>query len=229
LSTRDRSIQVGGWSLIIAAVLFMAVFGYLARTFNYPEVLDGQAVDVLPKLLALSATGRAVWALYGIIPLLLIPASLGAWSALASRAPALMRTAVVFATLAAGAMMIGLLRWPSIQWTLATQYSAADASGRAAISGVFDGLNSYLGNYLGEFVGELSLNLFFLLTALAFRRNDGYPRWLGTVGVIAAGVGFIAMWRNVTPAVAVVADVNNYILPLWMIIMGWALVRTPQR
>lgn len=225
MSTRDKSVQVGGWSLIIAAVLFMAVFGYLARAFNYPDILDGPAVDVLPKLLALSPMGRAVWAFYGMIPLLLIPASLGAWSALAPRAPALMRTAVAFAMVAAGAMMIGLLRWPSIQWMLAAQYSAADASGRAAISGVFDGLNSFLGNYLGEFVGELSLNLFFFLSALAFRRNDAYPRWVGTAGVIAAGAGFIAMWRNVTPAVGTVAEVNNYILPVWMIVMGTVLVR----
>ena len=96
-------------------------------------------------------------------------------------------------------------------------------------AGVFDGLNSYLGNYLGEFVGELSLNLFFLLTALAFRKDDAYPRWVGTAGVIAAGAGFIAMWRNVTPAVAFVADVENYVLPAWMIVMGWVLVRGPQR
>ena len=227
MSTRDRSVTVGGWSLIFAAVLFMAVFGYLARAFNYPAVLDGQAAEVLPRLLALSPTGRTVWALYGIIPLLLIPASLGAWTALAPRAPALMRTAVVFATFAAGAMMIGLLRWPSIQWVLATHYAAADASGRAAIAGVFDGLNSYLGNYLGEFVGELALNLFFLLTALGFRKDDAYPRWVGTAGVIAAGAGFIAMWRNVTPAVAFVADVENYMLPVWMIVMGWVLLRGP--
>jgi len=45
----DRSVTVGGWSLIIAAVLFMAVFGYLAKAFNYPAVLDGQAAEVLPR------------------------------------------------------------------------------------------------------------------------------------------------------------------------------------
>jgi hypothetical protein len=225
LSTRDRSVQIGGWSLIIAALLFMAAFSYLARVFNYPAVLDAQAAEVLPRLLGLSPTDRAVWGIYGLIPLLLIPAGLGAYSALAPRAPAMMRTAVVFATLAAGAMMLGLLRWPSIQWMLATRYAAADPSARAAISGVFDGLNSFLGNYLGEFVGELALNLFFFLSALGFRGNDAYPRWVGTAGVIAAGAGFIAMWRNVTPAVALVAEINNYILPAWMILMGWVMVR----
>ena len=108
-----------------------------------------------------------------------------------------------------------------------SRYSAADASGRSALSGVFDGLNSFLGNFIGEFVGELSLNLFFFLAALAFRKNEAYPRWVGTAGVIAAGAGFIAMWRNITPAVATVAEVNNYVLPLWMIVMGWVMLRYP--
>jgi len=48
VSIRDLSVTVGGWSLIFAAVLFMAVFGYLAKAFNY-RVLDGQAAEVLPR------------------------------------------------------------------------------------------------------------------------------------------------------------------------------------
>lgn len=39
-STRQTSVTVGGWSLIAATVLFAAVFGYLANTFDYPAVLD---------------------------------------------------------------------------------------------------------------------------------------------------------------------------------------------
>jgi hypothetical protein len=33
------------------------------------------------------------------------------------------------------------------------------------------------------------------------------------------------MWRNVTPAVALAAEVNNYLLPLWMLIFGGWLIR----
>ena len=33
------------------------------------------------------------------------------------------------------------------------------------------------------------------------------------------------MWRNVTPAVQLVADANNYLLPAWMIGLGVWLVR----
>ena len=59
-SGRVGAARVGGWSLIAAAVGFMAVFGYLAARFDYPAVLDGTAADVLPRLRALGSAGRAV-------------------------------------------------------------------------------------------------------------------------------------------------------------------------
>jgi hypothetical protein len=46
--------------------------------------------------------------------------------------------------------------------------------------------------------------------------------WLGVVASLA---GLIAMFRNVTLAVAPVAEVNNYLLPLWMIVFGVGLMR----
>jgi hypothetical protein len=36
----------------------------------------------------------------------------------------------------------------------------------------------------------------------------------------------VGMFRNVTTAVAVVAEVNNYLLPLWMIVFGITLLRS---
>ena len=217
---------VGGWSLVGAAVLFVAVFLFLAARFDYPAVLDGQAASVLPALLALGTAGRGVWALYGLIPLLLIPAALGAYRALGSRSPTLMRAAVLLATVAAGAMMLGLLRWPSVHWELAQAFVAAPGDeARYAIAAAFDGLNTLLGQYVGEFVGELTLNGFFGLTAVALLRHEGYPRWVGVIGTVVAVAGLIAMWRNVTPAVAPVAEIENYLLPGWMLLLGWVLVR----
>jgi hypothetical protein len=90
---------------------------------------------------------------------------------------------------------------------------------------VFAGLNSYLGNFIGEFVGELALNLFFLLTAYAMLRSTRHRRWLGIAGVVVSLVGFVAMFRNVAHAVTPVADVNNLVLPLWLVTLGVVLAR----
>jgi hypothetical protein len=136
-----------------------------------------------------------------------------------------MRIGMMFALVAAVAMMLGLLRWPSIHWVLADAYSRAGAEERTAIAALFTGLNSYLGNYIGEFLGELSVSMFFLLSALAMLVTDaGFPRWMGYFGVVTAAAGLVGMFRNTTDVVAPIAAVNNYLLPLWMIIFGGGLL-----
>ena len=220
------AIRAGGIALIAGAAAFLGVFSYLAARFDYPAILDGTAMEVLPRLLATGATGRAVWALYGFLPLIWIPAGVGAFYALRPVREASMRTGMLFALIAAISMMLGLLRRPSIHWTLAEAYARAGAPERTEIATVFTGLNSYLGNYIGEFLGELSVSLFFLLSALAMlERDSGFPRWMGYLGVGTAVAGLVGMFRNVTDVVAPIASMNNYLLPLWMIVFGVGLLR----
>jgi hypothetical protein len=222
---KNSSIRIGGVALIAAALGFVGAFAYLAVRFNYPDVLDAPAATALPRLLAMGTTGRAVWAFYSLLPLLLIPAAVGAHTALRSSDEAGMRVAVLFALVASMTMMLGLLRWPSIQWELATAYAVAQPDSRIVLAAIFDGLNRYLGNYLGEFVGELSLNAFFFLSARAMWRATILPRAVAALGLASALLGWIAMWRNVTDVVAPAAALNNAVLPLWMIVFGVGLLR----
>ena len=76
-----RSIRIGGWALILGALGFLAVFAFLAARFDYPAVLDGSADIVLPKLLATGTAGRAAWAISALLPLIWIPAGVGAYYA----------------------------------------------------------------------------------------------------------------------------------------------------
>jgi hypothetical protein len=225
-SERERAIiRVGGAALITAAVGFMAVFSWLAARFNYPDVLDGRAADVLPALLAIGGAGRAVWAIYALLPLLWIPAAAGAFHALRASGEGSMRVASTFATVSAIALMLGLMRWPSFQWELARVW-VADPGSHVALNAVFDAANSYLGNYIGEFLGELSYNLFFLLSGVVMtRKTSGVPKVAGWFGILTAVFGLIGMFRNVTSAVAPFAEVNNYLLPAWMIAFGVVLLR----
>jgi hypothetical protein len=221
----DPSIRIGGWSLIIAAVAFIAVFSYLASAFDYPAILDGPAADVLPRLLATGATGRAVWALYAFLPLLWIPAGVGAYRALRSTHPGLMLIALQCTVVGAVAMMLGLMRWPTTHWRLAEEFAGAESAQRAVLAAMFDGLNTYLGNYIGEALGELSVNAFFLLSAWALWQSRVVPEWVAATGLVTGVVGFVALWRNVTPLVGPVAALDNYLLPLWMIGFGVILIR----
>jgi Domain of unknown function (DUF4386) len=214
----------GGLALVLGAIGFLAVFAYLAARFNYPAVLDGSAEDVLPALLATGNAGRAAWAFYAILPLIWLPAGVGAFEALRDRARGPMRLAMLFALLAAISMMLGLMRWPTVHWELAKAWASSAATDRAVLAAIFDGLNRYLGNFIGEFLGELSFSLFFILAGVGLLRRSETRRWLGWSGIATGALGMIGMWRNVTPAVALVADLNNYLLPLWMLVFGGWLI-----
>jgi hypothetical protein len=218
-------VRVGGWSLILGAIAFLTVFAILAARFNYPAVLDGSADTVLPGLLAMGQFGRTVWAVYGLLPLIWIPAGVGAYHALRRSSPGGMMLALQFAIVAAICMMLGLMRWPSIHWRIAEAYAIADPGQRIVLAAVFDGLNVYLGNYIGEFLGELSFSMFFLLSAWAMLRSGFAPRWAAITGLITGIAGLVGMFRNITTVVAVVASINNYLLPMWMIVFGVLLLR----
>jgi len=221
------SVRLGGFALIVGAAAFMAVFSFLAAQFDYPRILDGTAADVLPRLLATGSTGRAVWAVYGFLPLIWIPAGVGAYQALRGTREGIMRLAMLMAVVTSLSMMLGLLRWPSIHWSMAQAFAAADEVERTSIAAMFAGLNSFLGNYIGEFLGELSFSVFFLLSALSMLQAAGsFARWMAYLGIITSAAGLIGMFRNFTDAVAPVAAVNNYLLPIWMVVFGVALIRS---
>ena len=206
---------------------FVVVFSYLAARFNYPDVLDGPAATVLPNLLATGAQGRFVWAVYAFLPLIWLPAGVAAYEALAPVRRGPMRLALLFAVVAALALMLGLMRWPSVHWELALAWGSAAPGEQAVLAAVFDGLNTYLGNYIGEFLGELSFSAFFLLTSIVWLQGPSRNKWIGWFGIATAVLGFVGMFRNVLGAVAPVAALNNYLLPAFMIILGVTLVRWP--
>ncbi len=217
-------ILAGGLAFIVGASAFVGVFSYLAVNFNYPDVLEGAAQDVLPALRDGGEAMRAVWALYAVLPLLLIPGAVGAWAATpASRNG--MTLALVLATLASMSMCLGLMRWPSVHWAIAGTYAQAQPAVQASLDVVFDGLNLYLGNYIGEFLGETLLSVFFLLTAVSMRAETRYPAWLFYGGSAFALLFLIGAFRNVTGSLQPVADLNNVLLPLWMIALGVGMIR----
>ena len=216
-------IITGGICFIVGALAFVAVFSYLAAKFNYPKVLDGEAEHVLPRLRGGGTTMRAAWAVYALLPLLLVPGAVGALVALTHYA-GWMLLALMLASLGALAMCLGLMRWPSIHWELAGAYEKANADARVSIGATFKGLNLYLGNYIGEFLGEICLGGFFAIAGIAMLNTSAWPAWLG-IGGTAFGVLFIVgAFRNVTAKVQWLADINNLLLPLWMIIFGGSLI-----
>ena len=136
-----------------------------------------------------------------------------------------MTLALVAACLGALAICLGLMRWPGIHWALAEAYTPAAVGTVREIDAVFAGLNLYLGNYVGEFLGETMLSMFFVLAGFSMLDETRFPKWLGWLGVVFGFLFFIGAFRNVAGSVQIVADINNGLLPLWMIVQGFAIIR----
>lgn len=222
--TSRNTMVVGGACFVIGALAFVGVFSYLAANFSYPDILDGTAAEVLPRLRSGGGTMRAVWAVYAFLPLLLVPGALAAYFA-CPRSKGRMTLALIAACLGTLAMCLGLMRWPSVHWVLAEAFSTAAPDAQVSIGAVFSGLNLYLGNTIGEFLGEMCLGVFFLLTGLSMRIEPHFAKWLAWVGAVFAVLFLVGALRNVMPAVQPIADVNNTLLPLWMIVLGVAFMR----
>jgi hypothetical protein len=223
-----RPILLGGLALIATGILYPAIFTYLAVRFDYPDVLDGPAHDVLPNLLAGGWAFRAAWAAYGLLPLLLIPAGVGAFYALRKHMEGGMRLALHLSVLSAMALMLGLLRWSGIHWELARFHKTADAPQREVIGAIFNALNSYLGNYIGEFLGEGLMHGFLFLTAMAMLKSAAFPKWMGWTGIVVSGLSLVGVFRNVNGIAESIQDLANMLMlfPIWLVILGIGLARS---
>jgi hypothetical protein len=76
-----------------------------------------------------------------------------------------------------------------------------------------------------EFLGELCFSAFFLLTSIVWLQSPQRSRWIGRLGLVTATSGLLGMFRNVIGLLAPIAALNNYLLPVFMIVLGVALAR----
>lgn len=221
-TTARQGSRLAGNALLTAAVLFVGVFLFLAARFDYPAILDRPADEVLPRLRESGSLVRGVWMLYAAIPLLLLPAGVGLAARHAAQGPLLASTVRQLFFFAACCMTVGLVRWPTLHWALAAAWPTADVATQHALAAMFDGANLMLGRAIGEFAGEMALNLGFVLAGVLEHRRQP---WLGRVAIAAGLLGMVGAWRVLTSVVQPVADLENAVLPLWLVLYGVVLLR----
>ena len=153
--------------LIAGAVVVNLAFLGLGAVFDYPEVLNKPAAEVLATfagnqvvigaLFLLLATGAGLLA-----PISVRVARLGGSAAL--------RASVPVGIAAAAVQVIGLLRWPVLVPGLA-------ASTDPSAAGTFDTLNLVLGTVTGETFGYALTALWTVLVAVGLRSSLLGGRW----------------------------------------------------
>ncbi len=193
--------------LILAAVLANVAFTALGSIFNYPDVLDEPAGDVLASFRAHEGAVSAWFTVLALAAGLLAPVAIGVGRL--SRAPA-MRWAVRVGIAAATVQVIGLLRWP----ILVPGY-AADGNRDA-----FRTASDILGTAIGETVGYLLTAIWTVLVIVALGREFA-GRWFTLLGGASAALVLVGVLSPLDLPAVDTANFFGYVLwSLWLIAFG---------
>lgn len=225
-SQRPLAERLSGGLLVALALAFVAVFAVLQAQFNYPDVLAESGHVVLPRLIAGGESLRLTWLVYALIPLMIVPVTVllvGRFDGGSGARPSALRQSVLMTgALALITLTLGLIRWPSLNWSMAEAYLGASPEVQQAIVAQFDGMNALLGTFVGELLGEVFLYAWIGLGALLSAKR--LPRWVLVFTLLAAVSGEVGVWRAFSPVAEGFADVNNALLPLALIVWGLGLV-----
>jgi hypothetical protein len=202
--------------LIVAAVLANVAFTALGSIFNYPDVLDEPAADVLASFREHEGAVSAWFSVLALSAALLAPIAIGVGMLTWHR---LMRIAVPVGIAAAVVQVVGLLRWP----ILVPGY-AADGDTDA-----FRTASNVLGTAIGETLGYALTAAWTALVIGALGRSFA-GRWFPILGGTAAGLVAVGV---VSPLDLPVVDEANFVgyvhNSVWLIAFGVVLLVRERR
>jgi len=222
-----KSLRLAGATLIATSLGFVVVFGYLASNFGYPEVLRGNAGQVLPAFVAGGGKLRAVWVIYALLPAGIAVTARLVRPLLFAAGARVARLGSLAALLSAVSMTLGLARWPTLNYALGERYLVAAAAERQQLAAWFDAGNLLLGNVIGELLGEVLLSSWFIALGLALVRGARVWRFTGYFALFTAACMLLGALRNITSHVALVAAFDNTLLPVFLLTLGGVLLLSP--
>ncbi len=204
------ALLIGG-----AVVLNLAFLG-LGAVFDYPDVLNKPAAEVLATFAGNQVVIGALFLLLATGAGLLAPISVRMGRLGNSAA---LRASVPVGIAAAAVQVIGLLRWPVLVPGLA-------ASTDPAAAGTFDTLNLVLGTITGETVGYALTAVWTVLVAVGLRKSLlGRP--LAIVGMLSAVLIAAGTVEPLGVAGAGLANFAGYIVwSGWLIAVAIAVLRS---
>jgi hypothetical protein len=202
--------------LIVAAVMANVAFAALGSIFNYPDVLDEPAGDVLASFRAHEGAVSAWFAVLALSAALMAPIAIGVGRLSADPR---MRIAVRIGIAAAVVQVIGLARWP----ILVPGFAADDNTS------AFRTASDVLGTAIGETVGYALTAAWTALVVLTLGRAIA-GRWFSVLGGASAALVAVGVLSPLGLPVVDQANFIGYVLySLWLIAFGVVLfVRAPR-
>ena len=203
--------------LILAAILANVGFTALGSIFNYPDVLDEPAGQVLASFREDQTAVSAWFSVLALSAALLVPIAIGVGRLSPGRA---MRIAVRVGIAAAAVQVVGLLRWPLLVPGYASDAASGSPRGAAAARDSFTTASDILGTGIGETLGYLLTATWTVLVIVALGRRFA-GRWFGALGAVSAGLVLAGVLSPLDLPGVDSANFIGYVLwSLWLIAFG---------
>ncbi|MDP1847099.1 MAG: DUF4386 family protein [Solirubrobacteraceae bacterium] len=207
--------------LIVAAVLANVAFTALGSIFDYPDVLNEPAGQVLADFRADQTAIGGWFAVLALSAALFAPIAIGVRRLSSGRA---MRIAVPVGIAAAVVQVIGLLRWPVLVPGYASEAASTDAGVAAAGRDAFTTASDILGTAIGETLGYALTATWTVLVIVALGRHYA-GRWFALLGALSAALVLTGVLSPLGLPVIDTANFIGYILwSLWLIAFAIVIV-----
>jgi hypothetical protein len=207
--------------LVLAAVLANVAFTALGSIFDYPDVLDEPAGQVLAAFRDNQGAVSGWFAVLALSAALLAPIAIGVGRLSASRA---MRMAVPVGITAAIVQIIGLLRWPILVPGYASDAASGNSGVASAARSSFTTANDVLGTTIGETFGYLLTGTWTLLVIVALGRQYA-GRWFQLLGAASAALILVGVLSPLDLPVIDTANFFGYVLwSVWLIAFAVEIV-----
>ena len=212
--------------LILAAILANLGFTALGSIFNYPDVLDEPAGDVLASFRDQEGAVSCWFAVLALSAALFAPIAIGVGRLAPTR---VMRIAVRVGIAAAVVQVVGLLRWPILVPGYASDAASGDAAVAAAARDSFSTASDILGTAIGETLGYLLTATWTVLVIVALGRRFA-GRWFRVLGVVSAALVLVGVLSPLNLPVVDMANFAGYVLwSIWLIAFGVVILVRERR
>ena len=220
------SPRLTAFLLILAAILANVAFTALGSIFNYPDVLDEPAGQVLASFRDHESAVRAWFTVLALSAALLAPVAIGV-GRLSTARP--MRAAVWVGIAAAVVQVTGLLRWPILVPGYASDAASADPAVAAGARDAFQSAGAILGTTIGETLGYLLTATWTVLVVVALGRAFA-GRWFPVLGGAAAALVLVGVLSPLDLPVVDTANFLGYVLwSVWLIAFAVAILVRERR
>jgi hypothetical protein len=219
-----------GILFIAGCLLLFAPYLTLAFIFDYPGILRESAVDILTSFHNGGTRLILVWWVFALAGLPIVWAVIFLRRLIGNEYQNV-KVATTLMIIGGITQIVGLLRWVFVVPVLSNYYTDHPNTSQEIVSVVFLAVHQYGGVVLGEHIGQIFSIIWTLIVShhfIKYKTMSPFISWFGIVSSIIYLFGQTELFATVIPSFPVVgwaAPIGSTLWLLWMIAMGYALIR----